>query len=327
MYLDFYGLREMPFELTANPRYLFLTAQHREALGNLQYGLSSAKAVTALIGEAGTGKTTLVKAALASERCRQVRAIVISNPTLTRGEFVEMLARSLGFSADAGRSKALFLEELETALREQRARGVTTALIVDEAQSLSTELLEEVRLLANIENLTEKLLPLVLVGQPDLGRRLEEPTLRQLKQRIALRCEIGPFTLAETAAYIASRIDYAGGSAVRLLTREAVMRIHEASGGIPRTVNVICDNSLLHGFAVGRQPVGQEIVLDVCRDFRLTGAEMDRPVERPVAPQVHRPPTVRPSEPPTEQPPIEEDGIRPVVVTTQRFGLFGGRRQ
>jgi general secretion pathway protein A len=326
MYLDFFGLREMPFELTANPRYLFLTGQHREALGNLQYGLSAAKAVTALIGEAGTGKTTIVKAALASERCRDVRAITISNPTLTRGEFVEFLARSLGLTAGASQSKARFIEEIESVLREQRARGVTTALVVDEAQSLSTELLEEVRLLANIENLNEKLLPLVLVGQPDLGRRLEEASLRQLKQRIALRCELGPFTLQETAAYIASRIERAGGSAIRLFTREAVMRVHDGAGGIPRTVSVICDNALLQGFALGRQPVGQDIVLDVCRDFRLSGAEMDRPIERPVAAQVHRPPAAAVIEAPAPEPEVDEEP-EPAVAAAPRFGLFGVRRR
>jgi general secretion pathway protein A len=269
MYQEFYGLRELPFELTANPKYLYLTEQHREALSNLQYGLSAAKAVTVLTGEAGTGKTTLLKAALVSDRCRHVRCVYLSNPALTRGEFVETLARSLCLSADAAQSKAMLLEELERALREARSRGEVTALVIDEAQSLSIELLEEIRLLANIETAAEKLLPLVLVGQPELGIRLEDRTLRQLKQRVVLRCEIKPFDLRETAAYIAHRIAKAGGTATRLFTREAVVLIHRYSGGIPRTVSVICDNALLHGLALGRQPVRQEIVLEVCRDFSL----------------------------------------------------------
>ncbi len=269
MYQAFYGLRERPFELTANPKYLYLPPLHREALSNLQYGLSAAKAVTVLIGEAGTGKTTLLKAALASDRCRQVRCISVNNPALTRGEFIEVIARSLGLSAEAARSKAIMLEELESALREGRTRGVITALVIDEAQSLSIDLLEEIRLLANIESAADKLLPLVLVGQPELGVRLEDTGLRQLKQRVALRCEITPFNLQETATYIATRIDKAGGSAIRLFTREAVIRIYENSGGIARTISVICDNALLHGLALGRQPVDQDIVLEVCRDFRF----------------------------------------------------------
>jgi general secretion pathway protein A len=282
MYQDFCRLRELPFELTANPKYLYLTPRHREALSNLQYGLSAAKAVTLLIGEAGTGKTTVLKAALASDRCRHVRSICLNNSALTRGEFIETIARRLGLSDQAARSKAVLLEELETVLRQGRSRGEITALVIDEAQSLGTDLLEEIRLLANIETVVEKLLPLVLIGQPELGIRLEARGLRQLKQRVALRCEITPFDLAETAGYIATRIRTAGGAAIRLFTREAVMRIHEYSGGIPRMINVICDNALMHGLALGRQPVDQEIVREVCRDFRLDNRLSDRPSEAPV---------------------------------------------
>ena len=275
MYLSFYSLREWPFELTPNPKFLYMTPRHREALSNLQYGLSSAKAVTVLVGEAGTGKTTLLRTALDSDVCRHVRTIYLNNPALSRPEFVQMLARRFELSPEAAQSKTVLLIELEQILIEGRKRGEITALVVDEAQSLSPELLEEIRLLANIETRTEKLLPLVLAGQPELSARLNDPNLRQLKQRVALRCEIGPFTLPETAAYIASRIRTAEGEASRLFTREAVMMIHERSHGIPRTVNVMCDNALLSGFALGRQPVDREIVMEVCRDFDLHGAEQD----------------------------------------------------
>jgi len=155
MYQNFFGLRELPFDLTPNPRFLYLTASHREALSNLEYGLSSAKPLTLLIGEAGTGKSTLLRAALESHRCASVRAVYISNPTLTRDEFIQMLTECLDLSADAARSKTAFLREAEQVLRERRCRGQITALVVDEAQSLPTELLEEVRLLANIETATE----------------------------------------------------------------------------------------------------------------------------------------------------------------------------
>jgi general secretion pathway protein A len=269
MYQRFYGLRELPFELTPNPTFLFLSARHREALSNLEYGLSTAKPVTVLIGEAGTGKTTLLRAALESERCRKVRCVYLNNPALTRDEFVETLARRFDLGPAAEHSKAVLLAELERVLRDRRNAGEITALVVDEAQSLSVELLEEVRLLANIETATQKLLPLVLAGQPELADRLNDPALRQLKQRVALRCEIAPFDLQETAAYIATRVRTAGGDASRLFTREAVTLIHEFSHGIPRTISVMCDNALVSGMALGRQPVDRGIVLEVSSDFDL----------------------------------------------------------
>ena len=273
MYQRFFGLHERPFELTSNPKYLFFSAQHREALANLEYGLSSAKAITVVVGEAGTGKTTLPRAALESERCRRVKAIVLDNPTLTREEFVEILAARFQLGPAAAASKAVLLDALEAELRARRAREEITALIVDEAQSLSDELLEEVRLLANIETPTEKLLPLVLAGQPELAVRLNESGLRQLKQRVALRCEVAPLDLGDTAAYIVSRIRTAGGNTTKLFTREAVTLIHEFSRGIPRVINVMCDNALINGFALKRQPVDRDIVAEVCRDFDLTKAE------------------------------------------------------
>jgi general secretion pathway protein A len=273
MYTRYFGLRERPFELTSNPKYLYLTPQHREALANLEYGLSTAKAITVVVGEAGTGKTTLLRAALQSERCQHIKPIVCDNPALSRGEFIEFIATCLQLPAEAGTSKASFLSALEPELRDRRARSQFTALIVDEAQCLSHELLEEIRLLANIETPSEKLLPLVLAGQPELGERLNAPELRQLKQRVALRCEIAPLSLTDTAAYIVARIQMAGGTTTKLFTREAVTLIHTASHGIPRTINVLCDNALISGFALGRRPVGREVVAEVCRDFDLPVAD------------------------------------------------------
>ena len=279
MYQGFYGLRELPFEITPNPKYLFLPPQHREALSNLEYGLSSSKAITVLIGEAGTGKTTLLHAALGSDRCRNVSCVYINNPTLTRPEFVEMLARRFALSPRAAHSKATLLAELEAALVERRSHGQIVALVVDEAQSMSNELLEEMRLLANCETETDKLLPLVLAGQPELRDRLNEAGLRQLKQRVTLRCEIRPFTLEETAMYIATRLRTAGGDAAKIFTREAVILIHQRSGGIPRTISVLCDNALVTGFGLGRQPVDREIVAEVARDFDLGASPAAEPAE------------------------------------------------
>ena len=269
MYETFYGLSELPFELTANPKYLFLTARQREALSTLQYGLLSSKSLTVLIGEAGTGKTTLIRTALESERCRRVRCIYLNNPALRADDFVRMLALKFDLGPEAGASKALLLERLERLLRERREDGEITALVIDEAQNLSIEMLEEIRLLANIETPTAKLLPLVLAGQPRLGERLEDSNLRQLKQRVTLRCDLEPFDVVDTAAYIASRFSTAGGVAARVFTREAITLIHGNARGIPRTINVICDNALVSGMALGRQRVDRAMVIEVCRDLRL----------------------------------------------------------
>jgi type II secretory pathway predicted ATPase ExeA len=278
MYQEFYGLRERPFELTANHRFLLMTPKHREALSTLEYGLFSAKSLTVLIGEAGTGKTTLLQAALKSERCKSVRCVYINNPSLTRPEFIELLGRAFRLPVHVHGSKTALLEELETALRERRGRGEVTALVVDEAQSLTTELLEEVRLLGNIETSNEKLLPLVLSGQPELDSRLEHPSFRQLKQRVALRCVLSPLELPETAAYIAHRIRTAGGVPSHLFTRESVSLIHECSGGIPRMISVICDNALVSGLALDRRPIDRSIVLEVCNEFRLNRQEHFRSI-------------------------------------------------
>jgi general secretion pathway protein A len=275
MYQQFFGLTDMPFELTANPRFLFLTSKHREALSVLEYGLFSAKPITVLIGEAGTGKTTLIRAALESKRCRGVRCVYVDNPVLCADDFVRLLALKFGLGADTGTSKSIVLDRLESALRERRARGEITALVVDEAHTLSGGLLEELRLLANMETPSQKLLPLVLAGQPELGERLEDPALRQLKQRVTLRSELTPFDMAETAAYIAARVQVAGGAGARLFTRDAVTLVHEYSRGLPRSINVICDNALLNAMALRRRSVDTAIVVEVCRDLKLGSAQRE----------------------------------------------------
>lgn len=283
MYQRFYGLRELPFELTPNPKYLFLSARHREALCNLQYGITGRRGMTLLIGEAGTGKTTLVRAALGLVGRDDSRCVYLNNPTLTRAEFIEFLADGFQLSDAARRSKAVLLTDLERVLMERLARGMPTALVIDEAQSLPHELLEEVRLLANMETATDKLLPVVLAGQPELADRLNELSLRQLKQRVALRCDLLPLGLQETAAYIAARLELAGGRCSQIFAREAVEAIHARSGGIPRTISVICDNALIAGFADGRRPVDRPVVLEVCRELDFGPADSPSPAARQTA--------------------------------------------
>jgi len=338
MYERYFGLLERPFDLTANPRFLFLTTAHREALSTLQYGITAQKGLTVLIGEAGTGKTTLVRAALESLRRTNSRAIYLNNPTLTRQEFVEFLAEQFGLSPDSARSKTRFLSEVTHVLTERQRHGSPTALLVDEAQSLPDELLEEIRLLSNIETATEKLLPIVLVGQPELASRLNDVHLRQLKQRVALRCALHPLDLRETAAYVAKRLRIAGGDSAAIFTREAIEAIYEASAGIPRTISVICDNALVSAFALDRRPVDLDIVADVCRDFDLErpavvvhatppaeataadGRVYPRAVPNPVAPPMPAQRPAQDTQPNPAVPPVRE--FFSVFTKRRRFSFF-----
>jgi general secretion pathway protein A len=272
IYGSFFGLRERPFALTPNPRFLFLPTRQREALSSLRYGLSTPHGLTLLTGDAGCGKTTMLCAVLTELAESKTRCVLVNNPTLKREEFYEFLARAFGLSEQAAASKARFLEELQTFLESRFAEGHLTGLVIDEAQSLSYELLEEIRLLGNIETASTKLLNIVLSGQPELLERLQDPSLRQLKQRIGLRCELKTFDLSETAAYIAGRLRIAGGLPQDIFTQEAVMVISETTGGLPRTVNVLSENALISGFAEQVKPVPARIVRDVAREFEIRPA-------------------------------------------------------
>jgi len=281
MYESFYGFRERPFDLTPNPRFLVMTDVHREALSNLEYGIACRTGITLLVGDAGTGKTTLIRTALERQPAR-VHCVHLQNPALTRGEFVEMLAVRFGLSDRARDSKTTLLLELETVLKRRAEAGESTVLVIDEAQSLPRDILEEIRLLANIETSEHKLLPVIMAGQPEVTALLNDDSLRQLKQRIALRCELRPLSLQETAGYLAGRIRSAGGVGAQVFTREAVTVIHERSRGIPRTISVIADNALLSGFALGQRPVNSTTIRDVCKDFDLGPALPEPPAIPPV---------------------------------------------
>ena len=288
MYRSFFGLRERPFNLVPDPRYLFMSTRQREAFSTLKYALTGPRGLTLLLGEAGTGKTTMVQAALFDGGGMNAQCVLLSNPTLTRNEFYEFLANAFGLSGDAARSKTEFLLSLRQHLEERQAQGLLTALVIDEAQSLSFELLEEVRLLSNMETQTEKLVSVVLAGQLELGDRLNDARLRQLTQRIALRCQLAPLELTETASYIAGRIRIAGGSPAQIFTRDAVSVIFNGSGGVPRVINVICENALINGFAAQTKPVPKSIVEEVLRDFDLRARQdllhvADAPMNEPVA--------------------------------------------
>ncbi len=251
-------------------------------MSNLEYGIASRKGVTVLTGEVGTGKTTLIRAALAQADAASV-CVHVTNPRLTRHEFFEFLAQGFKLGPEAAVTKVACLAALEERLIARLDRGEYSTLIVDEVQSVSDELLEEIRLLTNMEVAGgARLLSVILVGQPEFGERLNTAELRHLKQRVALRCELRPLTLHETAGFIASRIRVAGGSAAGVFTREAVQLIFEVSAGIPRVISVLCDNALVNGFAANERPVGSKLVQDVCRDFHIQCRD-DIPDDSPAA--------------------------------------------
>jgi general secretion pathway protein A len=276
MYENFYGLRERPFDLTPNPRFIYLSGCHLEALSVVHYGIVGRKGITLVVGEAGTGKTTVIRTALEAIAQPTARCVYLSNPTLTRAEFYEFLAASFGLTVEAGGSKARFLLEFERLLVQRNKVKDLTALVIDEAQSLSLELMEEIRLLANLETLTDKLLPVVMAGQPELADVLDRPELRQLKQRVALRADLAPLGVRQVAAYVAGRIRKAGGDPLNVFTKDAVVLIHTRSSGIPRTISVLCDNAMLAGYASSVKPIGPDIIDEVARDFRLRGAGVQK---------------------------------------------------
>jgi len=289
MYEAFFGLRERPFELTSNARFLLLTKTHLEALSHLEYAAAAMRGVTLLIGEAGTGKTTLLRKAFVTEpdgASPRIACALIDNPALRRGEFFEILADAFGLDPEVARSKAKFLRELRQCVTQRRSQGENSIVVIDEAQSLPMPLLEEVRLLGNMESDTEKLIAFVLAGQPEFALRLADPALQPLRQRVSLRYVLTRLNVHETAAFIAGRIRLAGGDASRLFSREAVIEIHAASGGLPRTISVICDNALLTAFGLGRTCVDRRIVQEVVADFELGGAPIIH-AAAPPSPNVH----------------------------------------
>jgi general secretion pathway protein A len=236
MYEAFFGLRARPFDLTPDPRYLVLTPSHREALSNLEYGIASQKGITLLVGEAGSGKTTVIRAAL-ERQTTHVHYVHLHNPALTREEFVEMLGVRVELSDRARVSNTALLLEQEQLLEGRHATYHRTVLVVDEAQSLPHELLEEIRLLANVDAGGRRSMSVIMAGQPELAARLNTHELRQFKQRVALRCELKPLTPQETFAYVVGRIRAAGGVAAEVFTRQSVAMMHDRANGLPRTIS------------------------------------------------------------------------------------------
>ena len=278
MYQEFFGLREDPFRVNPDPRYLYLTQSTQEALTSLAYGIRCRYGIIVMTGEVGTGKTTLLHALL--DGLRQVRAATafLFNPRLSVEGLIASVMNDFGIP-NVSPLKHEALAQLNRWLLDRFHAGQMAVLVIDEAQHLSTESLEEIRLLTNLETATEKLLQIVLSGQPELEEKLKYTQLRQLRQRITIRCRTATLTLEETQGYILKRLEIAGANAEPIFSPEALERIHAYSLGIPRVVNLLCQHSLIHAFADQARPVNAAHVLEVAREFDLDSREWPESVE------------------------------------------------
>ncbi len=268
MYNAFFGFTQNPFNMSPDPAFLFRSAQHEEALANLIYGVQSRKGFMVLTGEVGTGKTTMLECLRDFLYAQQIAFASLFNSRLTVEQFFEMLSYDLDLRCNR-LSKTEVLLALNSMLLERANAGRTTVLIVDEAHNLEWDVLEEIRLLGNLENRKGKLLQIILAGQQELDRKLEAPEFRQLKQRIALRCALRSFRPEETLAYINSRMARAGLKDQRVISPELTEEIHLRSQGIPRLINAICDNLLLTSFAMETRTATLEMLDEVTSDMRL----------------------------------------------------------
>jgi len=268
MYQRFFGLRESPFNVNPDPRYLFMTRHIQEALAGLTYGIQNRKGFILLTGEVGTGKTTLLNRLLDWLRGQRVATAYIFNSQLEVNHLFDYMMADFEIPCDS-REKSQMLLRLNTWLLERYRAGETAALIVDEAQNLSPEVLEEIRLLTNLETATEKLLQIVLTGQPELEEKLKLPQLRQLRQRITLRCRTAPLSLEETFGYIAERLRIAGANGEPIFSKEAIQTVHIYSRGIPRVVNLLCEHAMINAYVDTLRPVPAHLVEEVAREFQL----------------------------------------------------------
>ena len=268
MYQRFFGLRESPFNVNPDPRYLFMTRHIQEALAGLTYGIQNRKGFILLTGEVGTGKTTLLNRLLDWLRGQRVATAYIFNSQLEVNHLFDYMMADFEIPCES-REKSQMLLRLNTWLLERYRAGETAALIVDEAQNLSPEVLEEIRLLTNLETATEKLLQIVLTGQPELEEKLKLPQLRQLRQRITLRCRTAPLSLEETFGYIAERLRIAGANGEPIFSKEAIQTVHMYSRGIPRVVNLLCEHAMINAYVDTLRPVPAHLVEEVAREFQL----------------------------------------------------------
>lgn len=260
MYCKFYGLKERPFNVTSDPDFFFLSSRHKEALAHLHYGVSQRKGIIVLTGEIGTGKTTVCRFFINQLR-NNVRTALILNPHFSEMQLLEAIVIDFGIRETKNKNRLGLVRELNNFLLTESNRGNNVVLIIDEAQNLRPELLEQVRLLSNLETAKEKLLQVILVGQPELNIRLNLHELRQLRQRIMVRYHILPLERAEIRDYINHRLSVAGLTGKGIdFSDEAIMAVTNFSGGTPRLINMLCDRALLCGFSAETRKIGPEII-------------------------------------------------------------------
>ena len=268
IYNAYFGFGENPFNISPDPEFLYRSPQHEEALANLIYGVRSRKGFIVLSGEVGTGKTTMLECLRDYLDSQRVEFAFIFNSRLTPEQFFEMMAFDFDLQCNR-KSKTDVLFALNALLLQQADRGRTCVLIVDEAHNLEWDVLEEIRLLGNLENRQGKLLQIILAGQPELDRKLDAPNLRQLKQRIVLRCSLDALTPEECAAYVAARLARAGMPNQKIFSPELLEEVYKRSRGIPRLINLLCDNLLVTAFAMEQRTEKTAMLDEVCRDLRL----------------------------------------------------------
>src|ERR1700724_3849593 len=271
MYKRFFGLKDNPINVNPDPRFLYLTKEIEEALSGLKYGVQNRKGFITLTGEVGTGKTTLINRLLDWLHQQRARTAFLFNSRMNTNQMFDFILAEFGISCDS-QTKSQQLMRLNQWLLERYRAGETTVLIVDEAQNLTYPVHEEIRLLTNLETSTEKLLQIVLSGQQELEEKLKLPQLRQLRQRITLRCKTAPLTKEQTHAYIAERLRIAG-SGEQIFSSEAMDTVHMYSLGIPRVVNLLCEHSLINTYVEQERVVTPKIVEDIAREFQLDEIE------------------------------------------------------
>jgi general secretion pathway protein A len=280
MYKRFFELKENPFNVSPDPRYLFLTKQIEETLSSLMYGIQTRKGIITLAGEVGTGKTTLVNRLLDWLHQNATKTAFLFNSRMNSTQFFDFVLAEFEIHCESS-SKSQQLMKLNQWLLDRFRAGETCVLIVDESQNLTFPVLEEIRMLTNLETSTEKLLQIVLSGQPEFEEKLNLPQLRQLRQRIMIRCKTGPLTKEETHAYILERLKIAGAApdGLPIFSPAAAEAIHLYSLGVPRVVNLLCEHALINAYVEQQRPIQAKIIEDVAREFRLDVVEPTAPPE------------------------------------------------
>jgi general secretion pathway protein A len=266
MYLSFYHLKKEPFHITPDPEFLFLSPSHKEALGSVIYGIEKRKGFVAITGEVGVGKTTILRSYLDRAELERLKIIYVFNPNVSFQGLLKTISRELGFTLRADDTYEM-VNQLQEILIEMYWRNQFVVLIIDEAQNMPIDTLENLRMLSNLETSKDKLIQILLVGQPEFDRMLRLDELRQLRQRVAIRCKILPLSAKESLAYIRHRLARASHEQAKIFSRSALRRIVKHAKGIPRTLNILCDNALVTGFGYQKKVVSTKIVKEIIADL------------------------------------------------------------